>query len=278
MLLWAFGEFAGWEYALGIIVFGIYIAAVAIAVIALVLRARPATRPLADKLGWHRPIPGTRWIVPAAGMFFVAMVLALFGGMIANAAFAYRYASIVFPPVALLVALGIVAIGRSRLGVVVGSGLLAAVALVGAGAGVTEVRSPRTQAVAVAAQISANARPGDVIAFCPDQLGPAVSRLLPSRLYVQVTFPRFDDPARINWVDYAAANEAENPAIFARQLLNLAGEHQVWLVWEAGYRTMGQSCEELRNTLRIARPDWNVPVRSQPSYYEHENLIRFLPQ
>ena len=34
----------------------------------------------------------------------------------------------------------------------------------------------RTQAGQVAAAINAEAKPGDIIAFCPDQLGPAVYR------------------------------------------------------------------------------------------------------
>ena len=152
-----------------------------------------------------------------------------------------------------------------------------AVAVFGTAAGASQVSAQRTEATLVAAQLRANARPGDVVAYCPDQLGPAVSRLLPTAAYTQVTFPRFDDPARINWVDYAQVNAAANPAVFARQLLNLAGEHQLWLVWEVGYRTLGKSCEQLRNTLRIARPDWSEAVRSQPgTYYEHENLVRFL--
>jgi hypothetical protein len=69
------------------------------------------------------------------------------------------------------------------------------------------------------------------------------------------------------------------PGLAARELINLAGPtHQVWLVWEAGYRTLGQDCPELRDSLGALRPNFTEPVRSQPqNYYEHESLARFAP-
>ncbi|MHB8464823.1 MAG: glycosyltransferase family 39 protein [Acidimicrobiales bacterium] len=279
MVLWAFGEFAGWERAPGMVVFGLYITAVTVLAAAVILTTVASARGVAHFLGWHRPVPGGRWAAPVAGAFFVAMIGAIGGGMVASAAFAYRYASVVLPLIVVLVALGVVAIGRSKLGAVAASGVLLGIATFGTAAGASEIVAKRTEATLVAAAILRDARPGDLIAYCPDQLGPAVSRLLPTRLYNQVTFPRWDDPSRINWVDYAQVNAATNPAEFARELLNIAGQHQLWLVWEGGYRTLGPSCQEIRNTLRMARPDWSDPVRSQPRiYYEHENLARFLAE
>ena len=52
-----------------------------------------------------------------------------------------------------------------------------------------------------------------------------MSRLLPSRLYTQVTFPRWDDPARINWVDYAQINAATNPAGVVSVVAVATGEY-----------------------------------------------------
>jgi uncharacterized membrane protein len=279
MILWAFGEFAGWERNPGMVVFGLYITAVVVIAAAVLVATTRLPDRIVRLLGWSRPVPGVRWAAPAAGVFLLTMLVAMVGGMVASAAFAYRYGSVVLPFVVLVVALGIVALSRSRLGAVAGAALLLAIAVFGTTGGSAEILGRRTQATAVAAGIMRDARPGDVVAFCPDQLGPAVSRLLPSRLFTQVTFPRFDDPSRINWVDYAQINSATNPAVFARELLNLAGPHQLWLVWEAGYRTLGQSCQQIRNTLRVARPDWSDPVRSRPgTYYEHENLARFLAE
>ena len=281
MIVNALGQFAGWQDVAGLIVFGIYVGAFVVLGAALGLRGLASTHPgseaLAERIGWGRSLPAGRWVIPAAAVFLIAMLTAMAGGMIAGAAFAFRYASVVLPPVVVLVAIGIVALGRTRAGAATAAAALLGVAVFGTSAGASEILARRTQATQVATQLIADARPGDVVAYCPDQLGPAVSRLLPGGLYTQVTFPRFDDPSRINWVDYAQINAAANPALFARQLLNLAGSHQLWLVWEAGYRTLGQSCQRLRNTLRIARPDWREPVHSQPStYYEHENLVRFL--
>ena len=43
------------------------------------------------------------------------------------------------------------------------------------------VTTQRTQANAVAAAINTQAKPGDIIAFCPDQLGPSVYRQIQNR-------------------------------------------------------------------------------------------------
>ena len=278
MLVQTLGEFAGWQKAPGIALFVLYVALLVVVLLGVSLLAWSPARPLLVRLGIRRRLPGSRWAGPAAGVAVGAILIGMVGGMLASAAFAYRYASVVMPLVALLVALGVTAVGRSRAGLATSAGVLVTIALLGSSAGASEIMDKRTQATDVAGQISADARPGDVVAFCPDQLGPAVSRLLPSRAFTEVTFPRFDDPARINWVDYAQINGAASPGAFAMALLNLAGSHQVWLVWEAGYRTLGRSCEQLRDTLMVARPDYSEPVRSQPSrFYEHESLVRFAP-
>ncbi len=223
-------------------------------------------------------MPGARLAGPVAAVFLVTMALAILGGMLASSAFAWRYASVVMPFVVLLLALGVVAAGQSHAGRLATVGALATLAVLGTVAGAREISDWRTQAVEVAAAISANARPGDLVAYCPDQLGPAVSRLLPERLLTQVTYPRFDDPQRINWVDYSQVNEAANPGVFANEILSMAGNHQIWLVWESGYRTLGRSCQEIRDALAVARPDAVQSVRTKPAkYYEHENLIRYLP-
>jgi len=272
------GEFAGYEQHVGIPIFVLFWASFAVLAAAVILPAIPVTRRVAAFIGWKRPVPGARLAGPTAGVFVATVVFAMVGGLVANAAFAWRYASVVMPFVVLLVALGLVAIGSTRLGRIVTATALAALGVLGVIAGAQEVLAPRTQAAAVAAAIAAAARPGDVVAYCPDQLGPAVSRLLPDRLLTQVTFPRFDDPERINWVDYARVNEAANPGVFARQVLNLAGPHQVWLVWAPGYRTLGRDCQEIRDALELARTAHVQEVRSTPGkYYEPENLVRFAP-
>ena len=80
------------------------------------------------------------------------------------------------------------------------------------------VTTQRTQAGAVAAAINAQAKPGDVIAFCPDQLGPAVYRQIrnPSQ-YDMITFPRRTGPAIVDWVDYADTVHASGPELLRRR-------------------------------------------------------------
>ena len=91
----------------------------------------------------------------------------------------------------------------------------------------------RTQANAVAAALNAQAKPGDVIAFCPDQLGPAVYRQLqdPSQ-YHMITFPRRTGPQIVDWVNYADTVAAADPTAFADAVFQKAGPtHHIWLVW-----------------------------------------------
>ncbi len=272
------GEFAGYEKHAGIPVFVLFWVFIGVLGGAVILRTVPGSRWIAEWFGWRRAVPGARFAGPVLGLFLATMAIAMAGGMIAHAAFAWRYASVVMPFVVLLLALGVVAAGQSHAGRLATAGALAVLAVLGTLAGVREILDWRTQAVQVAAAISADAHPGDLVAYCPDQLGPAVSRLLPDRLLTQVTYPRFDDPQRINWVDYNQVNAAANPGVFANEILSMAGNHQIWLVWEAGYRTLGRGCQEIRDALEVARPDNSEPVRSNPAkFYEHENLIRLLP-
>ena len=49
----------------------------------------------------------------------------------------------------------------------------------GLASGLPSAWTSRTQAGQVAATLSRLGRPGDVVAFCPDQIGPSVNRLVP---------------------------------------------------------------------------------------------------
>src|SRR5664280_214888 len=116
-----------------------------------------------------------------------------------------------------------------------------------------KVESPkatnRTQAGEVAAALAPRAKPGDVIAYCPDQLGPAVNRLLPAGRYQQITFPRGTGPTYVNWVDYAAASHKGSPVRFGQQLERMAGpDHQIFVVWYGSYQTFGTKCEQILQT------------------------------
>jgi hypothetical protein len=279
MIIVAVGEFAGWEHRLGVVLFVLYCVLLGFLLILVLLSTVPSARRLAALAGLRSQLPGERWAGPLAALGLGALVLAFVGNLASGAAFAYRYASIVFPAAMVLCALGATALGVTWAGPRTRAALIAAAALLGLPTGAAQAMANRTQASMVAATIRSVGHPGDVIVYCPDQLGPAVSRLLPNR-FVQVTFPRFDPPQRIDWVDYAKVNDvAPQPGVIARQLVDLAGPtHQVWLVWEQGYRTLGSDCENLRDSLVAIRPNFTEPVRSDGHrFYEHESLDRFSP-
>jgi hypothetical protein len=165
---------------------------------------------------------------------------------------------------------GIGVIGRPD----VRRGLLIAVVALGALASYPNVTAQRTQAPQAAAVISRLGHPGDVIAYCPDQLGPAMARLLPSGRFQQVAYPRRTDPELVNWVDYAKVNRASRPAPFARDLVSLAGpDRAVWLVWSPDYPTFEGKCDGLLNDLGSLRPGGQILFYEDPHYFEHEELV-----
>ena len=171
---------------------------------------------------------------------------AIAGGFLTNSAFDARYASVVFIPLILLVVLGLITFRDRR----VRSVILTLAVVAGLAGSVTNITTNRTQAGQVAAAIARTGRPGDIVAYCPDQLGPAVDRLLPADRYQQTTFPRGTGPTFVNWVDYGAASAAGNPLTFAQHLESLAASpsRQIFLVWAPGL-------PDLRGEVRGHRPD-----------------------
>jgi hypothetical protein len=187
---------------------------------------------------------GTTFVV--VGTLFAAIA----GGILTSSAFSVRYAAVVFLPLILLVALGTTTLLSPRVRVVVVA-IAAAAGLVSCAQNVT---TQRTQANSVAAVINAQARPGDVIGFCPDQLGPSVYRQVdnPSQ-YHMITFPRETSPAIVDWV-----------------------------VWMSQYQTYGIKCETIATDLlnastRAGGGGRNLVIASMKKYYEPMNLTEFTP-
>jgi mannosyltransferase len=127
-----------------------------------------------------------------------------------------------------------------------------------------ELSEERTQAGVVAATVVAEGiGPGDVVAYCPDQLGPGGERALRQLLgaeavaeITQVAVPDLGDPRFVNWVDYADRNAAIDPAAVVNDLRQLGGgDGTIFLVWFGGYRTWGGTCEQIRDGLSAAYPD-----------------------
>lgn len=238
---------------------GAWLAVLFLLLVALGVVGRPAGEGRVE-LDLTRPTPAAG----LAGVAFGTLVLAVIASMVTGSAFAGRYAAVVLAPFVLVLAAGTAALGGERLrrGVVV---VAVGLGLVGAAA---NVAADRTQAGEVAAAIERLAAPGDVVAYCPDQLGPSVSRLLPEGRFEQVTFPEEAPPARVDWVDYRRRSRARPPASFADALLARAGPgHDVFLVWSTLYRDVGRRCQRVAAALEATRPGV-IRVRRDPDVFE----------
>lgn len=172
-----------------------------------------------------------------------------------DAGFQDRYAAVAYPLVAVALACAVVVLGAAladRRGtttaLVLPGAVVAVLALTGLAAGWRDVRADRTASTRVAAAIRPQLRTGDVVAYCPDQLGPSTARLLPADTR-QFAFPQLTEPTLIDWTDYADRNAAAVPADFARRVAGRADGASVFLVWSGGYRTLGTKCEAVVNAL-----------------------------
>ena len=194
---------------------------------------------------WTRPGARGEALVAAT-----TLLLAVAVGTLTASAFASRYTSVAFPLIVLVAAYGLRTLADRR----VVAGVLVVASLLGVAGGVRNLVYRRTSADAVVAAILANGgRPGDVVAYCPDQLGPDVTRVLPDG-FVEVTFPDLADPRLVDWVDYGDRMAAADPAAFGQGVLERSGGRTIWYVWMPGYRTLDKKCERINDTLGNARP------------------------
>ncbi len=205
---------------------------------------------------------------------FGTLAVAFLVGVVTQSGFAARYAAVLFPFMLLLIALGTTRFTNQW----VFRGVLVTCVVLSLIATAPNVFGDRTTAAKVARLLRTEARPGDVVAYCPDQLGPSVSRMLGDRGLVQIPFPLGGSPDRVDWVDYAQRNHAATTAPFARMLLDRAGpDHDIWLVWSPNYLTFGTKCTALGDRLQAARPDMKRLMTIKTDYFEHPGLIRYRP-
>ncbi len=231
------------------------------------LRGRPETRPLA-------------WLCTGP------VVLAVVALTITDTAFASRYLAIVAGFVLVLVARGIL-----QLGPVAGPAVLLAVIGLGSVGSWHAVDDPRSQGPQVAEAIVAARADGtaagsdrDLVVVCPDQLGPATVAALmadeqpsPSDGPVALSYPRLDDAARVDWVDYSARQLDADPAQVADRLIERAAGAPIRLVWQDGYRTIGSRCSALRAILAERFAPGQDLVVSDPDVFEPMWLTSFEP-
>jgi mannosyltransferase len=193
-------------------------------------------------------------------------------GAIAQAAFVGRYTSVVFPFFVIIVGLGTTVFADRRIQAVV----LALVASAGLFVGVSANGNQRSQAGVLASVINTESKPGDLVVYCPDQLGPGTSRLITAPGLTQLTFPRALAPGRVDWVDYKKVVGSTSVENFAEQMVSRAGTGTIWYVWRDGYPTFGADCGNLYNWLAIFRPHTTEVVAPDPGrYYEYAGIDQF---
>jgi len=194
---------------------------------------------------WRGDPAGRRLAGLAVGPLAVAVAVA----MLTATGYTVRYTAIALPAYLLLVAVALTRLPRRAFAPVLG--LLAAAGLV---AGGSDALHQRTQAGAVAAAVASVTRPGDLVVYCPDQLAPAVHRLLPPGR-TELSYGDPLGPRRIYWVDYAERNAALDPDELAADYDELAGPGRgIALVVAGGYRTFSDSCTRLADRLAVLRP------------------------
>ena len=201
----------------------------------------------------------------------VGLVAALTLNYLAGGAFQSRYSAIVFPFFVLLVARGFTTLRNPRILACV---LVLTVGLGFAG-GVRNMITQRTQAPQVAAVLRHKAKPGDLVVYCPDQIGPSVHRLVQTGLD-EVVYPSFAGPERVDWADYKKRLAAADPAAFARAALARAGSHTLWYVSAPGYITHVGICEGISDDFAAARTRVQRTL-SDDKIFEKPELQMFPP-
>jgi mannosyltransferase len=185
-----------------------------------------------------------------------------------------RYTSVAVLPFLALAALGVAALP----GTGVRAAVLVAVAGLGLATALPQVAEPRTQAGEVARALD-DAAPGDVVVFCPDQLGPAVARLVPPERGLDlVVFPDLRPADRVDWTDYEARQEGTPSTAVAADVLQRAGDGSaVWVVTGPGYRVPStQRCSQLVDALEAARGPAELVMTPDRRIFE-DSRLQYLP-
>ena len=203
-----------------------------------------------------------------ATVFVGTLALALSAGLVSGSGFAARYTIVAFLPFLLLLVHGLEALPTAATRPVLTLAVIAGLST----ALVNPTNTHKTDANLVAAAIRAGFHSGDVVAYCPDQLGPAVSRLLDSSL-PQLVYPTGGPPQRVDWVDYERRNVASRPSEFAA-LLAAHHPRTIWYVEATDYRTFEGKCEQVDALLTTGHRR-RVLVSTNRSYFEHPALIRY---
>ncbi len=201
------------------------------------------------------------------------LALALIGSVLSSSAYVPRYTSVITPLVVLLVAAG-----AGRLRAPTGLAMVGALGAVGLAMAVDEFDRPRTRSDELMALVAAQAARGDHVVYCPDQLGPAATRVLAQRGdpgVEQSVYPAGPPPTGVDWTDYEDRHKSARPGPFVDALLHLAGDRDVWLIWSGSYPPTQPACRGLLQTLERRRPDHEQLIADDRSVPDHGGLWVF---
>jgi hypothetical protein len=190
-----------------------------------------------------------------------------------HSAFVSRYTAVLFPSTALLIA---VAIGRTNRDAL-RAAVVAVLAVGWVAAAAHETQQVRTRAGAFAAAIRAQAAPGDLVLYCPDQLGPALFRVLDDLDVRQAVYPTGASPERVDWIDYRTRYESADAATFLAAELAAARPSAVWLVLSETYPPTQRACTELFVELAQSFGSGRQVIADDPHWRDHDQLWRFVP-
>ena len=214
--------------------------------------------------------------IPKDARFLVAvtfgtMLLGLLASHFGGTTFAPRYASVIVIPVALLLARGIMVLNRPFL-------IFLVILVFSTGMLWTDKWGrtvQRTQAGQVAEAL-ASATPGAYVFLCPDQIGPSVLRYARSDLEYSA-YPRYSNPAFVNWYDYNAAFRATSPAIAGSTVLAAAGNRDIYVIWSSGYTLKG-TCKAVVREIQATtgRPSQQLLKARFTGFYQSMN-VTYLP-
>jgi len=218
-----------------------------------------------------RTVPQVRTEVVASGLTMAIGLVAIYA---AGGTYESRYAAVYVPLLLLAAAVGITRFTADWLRLVI-VGVLAVGGLLG---GYRNVTIERTQLGAeVVPALNEGAAAGDIVVYCPDQLGPAGTRHLRDDV-ITMAYPTLGPPERVDWVDYEERNDAADPDAIAQGVLARAGNQTIWLAWAGTYRTFEGQCEALNTALLRARPGGHPVVEDNGNkYFEHAWLFTFPP-
>lgn len=204
------------------------------------------------------------------------MTFGIVGCIMSGSAFVPRYAAVAFIPLVIACALGT----RQFADPVLRSIIVVALVFASLYAASSYRKTKRTQAPQVAAVVNEHAKAGDVLAFCPDQLGPSVVRLVKVNGLKYSVFPSGSNPSTVDWVNYLPRIEHGHFDRWAAKLRAMAGpSHHVWLVYAGGYRKYHGACTNaaaaMANSAGWNAHDW---VKTKPrAFYQPMTLTEFAP-